>query len=130
MDLRKPLELASGRMRQAVTELRDLTAYEVDGGGGAHLLYQPGDEESSWHFSVDLDRMDSFLRLLGTDLHGLRVLDLGANPYILSYTTARDGAHVVANGHRLPDPRGAGPESVEFRTADGSVVLSIPLARF
>jgi predicted SAM-dependent methyltransferase len=60
-----------------------------------------------------------------------RVLDLGANPYILTYTLVSGSVDVVSSGAPLPSgaPSRAG-ERVEFRTATGSHVASVPLHRF
>jgi SAM-dependent methyltransferase len=57
------------------------------------------------------------------------VLDLGANPYILTYALVRMGARVVASGHPAPDqPLAAGEEWVEF---DGPAIrCRVPLYRF
>jgi SAM-dependent methyltransferase len=92
-------------------------------------LYRPGDAGAQWHREFDEQRLDDFLGLLRAGEKTLRVLELGANPYLLTYALARAGVAVVAAGHPLPEAR-SGLESVEFEGADGLVVLSVPLYRF
>jgi SAM-dependent methyltransferase len=58
-----------------------------------------------------------------------RVLDLGANPYMLTYALARAGHSVVASGHPRPVPQ-PGLEWVRFVQSDAEVEFSIPLYRF
>lgn len=120
-----------GRIATAISELRNMIVYEVDGKGNRSQLYEVGDPMSSAHMDMDAARLDDFLSILSGSLPNLRVLDVGANPYILTYALARLGVSVVASGFPLSDgAETTGQEFVQFAKPDGETVSNVPLARF
>jgi SAM-dependent methyltransferase len=123
------VQLLPTGMRAVLPDLAQMTVSEGSAGERRTPLYGPGDAGAQWHREFDEQRLDEFLRLVHAGEKTLRVLELGANPYLLTYALARAGVEVVAAGHPLPEAR-SGLESVEFAGADGRVVLSIPLYRF
>jgi 2-polyprenyl-3-methyl-5-hydroxy-6-metoxy-1,4-benzoquinol methylase len=125
-----PVEEPTGVMTIdiAVRELAHLSVYEHDGAGRGESLYVPGDAGSDRHFRFDRARFEEFFRLLPKQ-GKVRVLDLGANPYILTYAMARAGLEVVASGPPSPVPT-SGSEFVSFERGQGERVLSVPLHRF
>jgi SAM-dependent methyltransferase len=116
-------------MRTALRELAQMTVWEGNGGVPRAPLYGPGDAGAQWHREFDAQRLQEFFELVLDEKKTLRVLELGANPYLLTYALARAGVAVVAAGHPLPALQPT-LESVEFKSPDGLVVLSIPLYRF
>ncbi len=117
-------------MRTAIAEIVGMNVYEVDGSGRRVRLYGPGDVAAKGHFEFDEERLEYFLQLLPTNPAGLRVLDLGANPYILTYALTRLGVTVVAAGHPMPGAGGpAGQGTVEFEQPDGCRI-AVSLVRF
>lgn len=120
----------STTMRHVLAALRELAVSEVDAAGVRHRLYTGDDAGLDFHLEFDARRLAAFLSLVPIQQPPLRVLELGANPYILTYALARRGVDVVAAGHPLPTGSG-GTERVEFeRSGDGQVVLRVPLVRF
>lgn len=115
-----------------LSELRSVTVYEVGADGARNAVYGPGDEMAAWHMDNDAARMSEFLSLLSRDgWSGLRVLDLGANPYLLTFALARLGAAVVATGHPVSGITcPPGQECVQFVRPSGEVVANVPLVRF
>ena len=105
MTLARPRRRAAPKgMSVAIDELARMEVAEVDGLGRSLLLYRGEEPAALQHLTGDADRLDRFLNLMPDNLKDLRVLELGANPYILTYALARRGVSVVANGL----PRGDG----------------------
>lgn len=111
-------------------ELTEVSAFEVMSDGTAVQLYGPGDRALVEHVAFDRSRHLKLIEVIGEPLRGRRVLDLGANPYILTYALLRLGAEVTAGGHpRTPVVPAQIEERVDFRR-DGELVASVPLKRF
>lgn len=90
---------------------------------------------AEWHLIHDAERLGLFINLLGEDLDHLRVLDLGANPYILTHALATAGASVVAAGYprersSIEGCRTGYSDVVEFVDDSDCSSLAVPLARF
>ena len=132
MNLARPRRRATPHgLLATINELARLEVAEVDGSGRSLLLYRGEEPAALQHLTGDADRLDRFLNLMPDNLKDLRVLELGANPYILTYALARRGVSVVANGL----PRGDGvsasaTESVRFADPRAQTVLELPLVRF
>jgi SAM-dependent methyltransferase len=109
-------------------ELIHMRVYEVQGSGTRALAYGPGDAGVRWHLEWDEGRLADILRLVPDSVARLRVLELGASPYILTYAFARQGISVVAGG--LPLAGAVNPQCIEFETPSSGVVATVPLARF
>jgi 2-polyprenyl-3-methyl-5-hydroxy-6-metoxy-1,4-benzoquinol methylase len=117
-------------LHRAVVELRRLQVHEVDRVAGRSRLYEAGDETAWARMLFDLDRFGDFMELLPASTKALRILDLGANPYILTYALARAGFDVVAGGHPRPDGQAGVDEVVEFVDPGRGCVRAVPLVRF
>lgn len=108
---------------------RQATVYEIDAAGVRHRLFASGEASALAHLRGDRERLGRFVRILSPVLPGMRILDLGANPYLLTDALAGLGADVVASGYPTPGVTPEGPEWVEVTGDDGRVV-QVPLVRF
>lgn len=132
MNLARPRRRAKPHgLLAAINELARLEVAEVDGSGRSLLLYRGEEPAALQHLAGDADRLDRFLHLMPDNLKDLRVLELGANPYILTYALARRGVSVVANGLPRGDgASGSATESVRFADPRAQTILELPLVRF
>lgn len=115
-------------VRMACAEIALLSAWEVTSTDRARL-YSGGDCFLAWHLAMDADRLNAMLDLVPATTGG-RVLDLGANPYILSYALARRGHTVVASGHPRRGTTVGSAERVEFLDGSGTRRVAFDLVRF
>lgn len=118
-------------IRPLLDELRRLTVAEADA-GNRRDLYGPGNTLTMDRLRLDATRFTDMVTLLPPlGRSRLRVLELGANPYILTYVLARLGIAVTAGGHPLDGTaEQRGEEWVQFRRQDSEVVATVPLVRF
>jgi 2-polyprenyl-3-methyl-5-hydroxy-6-metoxy-1,4-benzoquinol methylase len=128
---RRVVDPVLDRVDIALTRLENLSVAEIDAKGVSHHLYGPKEARATERMRFDRERFALFASILAELGQGPQVLDLGANPYILSYLLASEGANVISSGHPLPAGlTRAQPESVTFSTPEAETALSIPLVRF
>src|SRR4051812_298398 len=113
-----------GDFTRRLDEVAELKVSEVDA-GAEHVLYHSGDAAIKDHVLDDRGRLRLFYDVLSA-LPGRDVLDVGANPYLLTYALARSGKRVIATGVPAgPDDARTGA-SVRFH---GASPLDVPLWR-
>jgi SAM-dependent methyltransferase len=110
-----------------LSELRGVAVDEVDAGGSRHRLYDPGNPDLLDHLIDDRTRLELFFDVISRHGGG-DVLELGANPYILTYALGRSGCTVVAGG--LPSGDSDTENERVWFKAGQATVLDVPLARF
>jgi SAM-dependent methyltransferase len=116
------------RLQRASAELSSITVYEVSGSGEANHLYGPNDAIAQDHLDMDEGRLAEFMALLPVLRSPARVLELGADPYFLTYELARSGYKVTAAG--IPSElRLGGNQCVRFE-GEPCGRLDVPLVRF
>lgn len=118
------------RVASLLIELARLQVYEVHEHLGRADLYGPADTMLANLIEMDQARISQFVRALPDQPPSLNVLDLGANPYLVTRVLARLGANVTSGGLPAGDAPLPGKEWVEFVRPDGTVDLTVPLVRF
>jgi SAM-dependent methyltransferase len=116
------------KTREFVTRLGEMattTVSEVDD-GKSRVLFGGADPRITGHIADDCARLELFYDVICASAAG-DVLDVGANPYLLTYALSRAGKRVVATGVPMGDDVQAARASVTF---EGATSLDVPLWRF
>jgi 2-polyprenyl-3-methyl-5-hydroxy-6-metoxy-1,4-benzoquinol methylase len=119
---------ASTRLTSLLDELRTMSVDEVDDTGSRHHLYGAADTHALGHIRDDRGRLELFLSAVLAQT-GNDILELGANPYILTYALARSGYNMFTSGAPTNGERRSLSGHVQFARQDEAAV-SIPLSRF
>jgi len=109
-------------------ELQALSVDEVDDDGSRHDLYGPNNAHVLDHIADDRGRLEMFLSAVSAQ-SGADVLDLGANPYILTYALSRSGYNVSAGGLPAKDQDRSRSGHVRF-SLDADTMFAVPVSRF
>jgi 2-polyprenyl-3-methyl-5-hydroxy-6-metoxy-1,4-benzoquinol methylase len=119
---------ASTKLAGLLDELSTLAVVEVDDDASRHNLYGPADPHVLDHIRDDRGRLELFRSAVATQ-NGDDILDLGANPYILTYALARSGYNMFASGAPTNNELRSLSGHVDF-VRDNQPTVSVPVSWF